>query len=575
MKKRILSIASAALMLASATFATACEFGPHTHNFGEWTTLTEATCGDDGNKAQYCSCGEANYDSIPATEQHTYGAWEVTSTAYCNVSGRHKRTCSTCGDVDDEEIPMTNAHAYTEWEIVTDATCVSEGLKKRKCTSCSQDFTEVIPTTGVHKMSYRWDAENHWMQCRFCDEKQGEPEAHEPGTYCDVCEGRAPSTGVGYTLSEDGTYYIATSIASPLADTHIVIRPEYEGKPVRKLGDRLFNDTDVTQVTIPNTVFEFGYYMYEYAWNLKTVNFIGTADEFVQIKGVSVGADNFYINNVMAENIVFNEARRIPGGVFAAVKTIKTVTLGDSVTAIGNDAFRYCTALKKVVMSNSVKEISNQAFKGCAALNDVTFSTGLTKVDRTAFDEAAIRKYEDRIAYAGPWVVGADDQLTSIVIKEGTVGIAEYAFSGHDYVTSVVIPGSVKVVGTQAFQYCEQLASVTMGEGVEVLRSMAFGYTALTTLDIPASVTYVGGWLVCDTDMEYVLFKGVPTTTESNVLHMSNAKAVYFAGTEAQRLATRLYGVHDVTVFYYYSEAQPTTEGNYYHYDANGAPVKW
>ena len=47
------------------------------------------------------------------------------------------------------------------------------------------------------------------------------------------------------------------------------------------------------------------------------------------------------------------------------------MTIGDSVTKIGDSAFEGCTALTSVTIPNSVTEIYGDAFKGCTGLKKI------------------------------------------------------------------------------------------------------------------------------------------------------------------------------------------------------------
>ena len=79
----------------------------------------------------------------------------------------------------------------------------------------------------------------------------------------------------------------------------------------------------------------------------------------------------------------------------------------------------------------------------------------------------------DGLIYAGKVVYGYKGTMpdnTSIVIKDGTKGIAGSAFSGCSRLTSITIPKSVTTIGGSAFSEC----------------------TSLTSIIIPSSVTNIG-----------------------------------------------------------------------------------
>lgn len=65
---------------------------------------------------------------------------------------------------------------------------------------------------------------------------------------------------------------------------------------------------------------------------------------------------------------------------------------------------------------------------------------------------------------------------TVVTIKDGTKGIAGYAFYMQKNLKEVVIPDSVNNIGEVAFMGCESLKTVTIPESVKVIGREAFGY---------------------------------------------------------------------------------------------------
>ena len=81
---------------------------------------------------------------------------------------------------------------------------------------------------------------------------------------------------------------------------------------------------------------------------------------------------------------------------YAAVKsatTLTSVTIPDSVTTIGNDAFQNCENLKRVNsdtdgvcnISDSVTTIDSQAFHACREIKNIIVGSGITSIGNNAF----------------------------------------------------------------------------------------------------------------------------------------------------------------------------------------------
>ena len=63
-----------------------------------------------------------------------------------------------------------------------------------------------------------------------------------------------------------------------------------------------------------------------------------------------------------------------------------SISIGNSVTTIGDNAFYGCKTLKKVKFGKNVKSIGKNAFYKCTSLSNVTFSSDkITKIEKNAF----------------------------------------------------------------------------------------------------------------------------------------------------------------------------------------------
>ena len=168
-----------------------------------------------------------------------------------------------------------------------------------------------------------------------------------------------------------------------------------------------------------------------------------------------------------------------------------------SVTSIGEFAFKDCTGLTSVTIPTSVTSIGEEAFRGCTGLTSVTIPNSVTEIGGGAFGGTPwYNNQPDGVVYIGKVAYEFKGEMasgTAINIKEGTISISGYAFSGCTGLTSITIPNSVTSISDYVFRGCTGLTSVTIPNSVTEIGRSAFNYcTGLTSVTIPTSVTSIG-----------------------------------------------------------------------------------
>ena len=119
------------------------------HSFGEWKTVTEATCVAKGQQERECSvCGAKETQDIDATGKHSFGEWKTVTEATCGEKGQQERECSVCGAKETQEIPATGEHSFGAWKTVTEESCTEAGTEERECSVCGAKETQEIDALG-------------------------------------------------------------------------------------------------------------------------------------------------------------------------------------------------------------------------------------------------------------------------------------------------------------------------------------------------------------------------------------------------------------------------------------------
>ena len=214
----------------------------------------------------------------------------------------------------------------------------------------------------------------------------------------------------------------------------------------------------------------------------KSIFLYHTSDgNIVDIKGKDFGANVVSHNVVNGECVIAFDApiTKIPAQAFAKSKIKGSLTIPNSVTTIGEEAFSNCTELKgSLTLSNSLKTIGNKAFYLCNSLNgSLTIPNTVTTIGISAFENCA----------------GFNGNLT---IPNSVTTIGESAFCNClKFTGDLTIPNSVTIIEAYTFKSCYGFnGKLTIPNSVTTIRNRAFykcvGFKG--DLTIPNSVTTIG-----------------------------------------------------------------------------------
>lgn len=171
---------------------------------------------------------------------------------------------------------------------------------------------------------------------------------------------------------------------------------------------------------------------------------------------------------------------------------IKDLVIPNSVTGIERCAFWGCSGLTSVNIPSSVTSIGSSAFYGCSGLTAVHIS------DIGAWCKISFVQSSNPLSLARHLFLNGEE-VKDLEIPNSVTSIGSSAFYGCTGLTSVTIGNSVTSIGNGAFYNCSGLTSVNIGNGVTSIGSSAFsGCSGLTSLIFGSSLTSIGNNAFCE-----------------------------------------------------------------------------
>ena len=233
-------------------------------------------------------------------------------------------------------------------------------------------------------------------------------------------------------------------------------------KGLTSIGKQAFDScTSLTELTLPEKLATLGDYAFQKCtklekiiFNCTSLNDIRTDYRFVAQPFYGAGTAGDGIEVIFAEGCT-----RVAPSLFYAYSgadsaaNVTKVTVANSTTLIGYNAFRGCRYLTSVEMGGAV-DVGEGAFQDCTALTDITWTDSQTTIHPSAFKSCT--------------------KLKNVTLPKSVISIMESAFSDCTTMESIEFPSGLTSIGKHAFYGCTSLTELTLPEKLATLGDYAF-----------------------------------------------------------------------------------------------------
>ncbi len=283
---------------------------------------------------------------------------------------------------------------------------------------------------------------------------------------------------------------------------------------VSSIGNWAFNEcSSLASVNIPDSVSSIGKCAFRKCSSLASViipdgvTFIGEGAFSRCSSLVNIYVDNANQRYCSVDGVLYNEEKTnlmcypprktdrlyvvpdsvasIDGSAFNSCCFLRSITIGSSVTYIGDDAFAFCYGLIEVVNRSSLDIEKQSTNHGSVAYYAVEVHGGASKI-------ITIGDYGFYVCSESAYLTHYNGNDATIILPNDYVGehykICSAAFYDNDFLINVTIGNCVTSIGEDAFSGCDYLTSITIPHSVTSIGAFAFyDCPSLTTVDYTGS----------------------------------------------------------------------------------------
>lgn len=171
---------------------------------------------------------------------------------------------------------------------------------------------------------------------------------------------------------------------------------------------------------------------------------------------------------------------------FQFCNSLTSITLPDTLTAVGAYAFYGCASLTELVLPAGVSSVGEYALMACTRLQSIAFDG---ENDYYSTENGLLYDKEKTTLLLYP--AGKTD--TEFTVPETVTKIADNAFYYASRLRTIILPANLQTIGNGAFLNCRGLVEIVMPSALESIGDQAFAScTNLTTVSLSENISEIG-----------------------------------------------------------------------------------
>ena len=394
-----------------------------------------------------------------------------------------------------------------------------------------------------------------------------------------------------------------------------------------------YGDSELQYVVIPKTIKFIGGWAFSDATNIKSVYYNGTVADWLNITIGEYGGSPMYFSH--ADMYIYDEKGPVTlNGL--NYKLLSELVIPEGVTEIKENQFMGFDGYK-VVFPASLKKVGRNAFYNCDSVLQVFIYGKIEEVEMGSIQFTSIYEVYNlggtdlitlgdieyghycNLSHARTTHYSLDDESliwangdfvfggnSKILIGESGISLIKYvgidkkitlpinfehngnvvsnysmhaAFQNNKIIEEVIIPEGITYISIYAFKNCINLKKVTLPNTIRNIEAEAFYNTGIEEIYLPNGIETVNGSsFTHSSSLRLIFIPSSVTNITDQFYGVADHFDVYYGGSVTE------YTSHNLTinstqqgieiVVHFYSESEPTTTGNYWHY-VDGKITNW